>query len=69
MTLSNRVHANVATLSYGNRAMYFSDSKRALLLDRVGLSEIYERPMKIDQSLIDDELAALEGALLKVLFE
>lgn len=61
ITLSNRVHANVATLSYGNRSMYFSDSKRALLLDRIGLSEIYNRPMSLDQDkLLEEKTKLLE---------
>lgn len=55
MTLSNRVHANVATLSYGNRSMYFSDSKRALLLDRMGLGEIYNRPLSLDKDRLLEE--------------
>lgn len=59
LTLSNRVHANVASLSYGNMSMYFSDSKRAALLNRVGLNDIYEKPMSINQELIDTELTTL----------
>ena len=55
LTLSNRVHANVATLSYGNPAMYFSDSKRAKLLDRLNLCEIYNKPMKLSSDILDLE--------------
>ena len=55
LTLSNRVHANVATLSYGNSSMYFSDSKRASLLDRLGLGEIYNKPMSLNPDLLEDE--------------
>jgi len=55
LTLSNRVHANVATLSYGNTAMYFSDSKRATLLNRLDLGEIYNKPMTLDQDRLDEE--------------
>ena len=55
LTLSNRVHANVATLSYGNPAMYFSDSKRAKLLDRLNLGEIYNKPMKLSSDILDLE--------------
>lgn len=55
LTLSNRVHANVATLSYGNEAMYFSDSKRANLLNRLKLDEIYEKPMKLDANSLSYE--------------
>ena len=63
LTLSNRVHANVATLSYGNKAMYFSDSKRAKLLDRLGLNEIYNRPMSISKDILDNELNSLKTFL------
>ena len=63
LTLSNRVHANVATLSYGGRSMYFSDSKRASLLERVGLTDIYNKPMVIDQKIIDDELESITEKL------
>lgn len=63
LTLSNRVHANVATLSYGNKAMYFSNSKRAKLLDRVNLGDIYNKPMMLNQTIIDDELEILKDFL------
>jgi hypothetical protein len=43
-TLSDRVHACVATLAYGKPAMLFSLSARSALFDRLGLSEIRERP-------------------------
>ena len=55
LTLSNRVHASVATLSYGNYAMYFSDSKRANLLNRLGLEEIYHKPVALDPSRLIQE--------------
>lgn len=59
LTLSNRVHANVATLSYGNSAMYFSDSKRALLLDRMGVADIYNKPLKVEREKLEEEKSAL----------
>ena len=55
LTLSNRVHANVASLSYGNKAMYFSDSKRANLLNRLGLNAIYDNPVSLDSYKLDLE--------------
>ena len=55
LTLSNRVHANVASLSYGNKAMYFSDSKRANLLNRLGLNTIYNKPVSLNFSELDFE--------------
>lgn len=59
LTLSNRVHANVATLSYGNPSMYFSDSKRAKLLDRLDLSGIYNKPMLLEQDKLEHEKKSL----------
>lgn len=48
LTLSDRVHACVASLAYGNHAMFFSRTSRSKLLDRVGATEIREKPVKID---------------------
>ena len=59
LTLSNRVHASVATLSYGNYAMYFSDSKRANLLNRLELEEIYHKPVALDPSRLIQEKEGL----------
>lgn len=63
LTLSNRVHANVATLSYGNLAMYLSTSKRAALLDRAGLSQIYNKPMRVDRTMLKEELEQMKSKL------
>jgi len=41
-TYSNRVHACVATLSFGNPAMLFSQDSRAYLFDRIGAYTIKE---------------------------
>jgi hypothetical protein len=67
ITLSNRVHANVATLSYGGKSMYLSDSKRASLLDRMGLETIYKEPMSLSRSVIETEHKHLIGKLSEVL--
>lgn len=48
LTLSDRVHACVATLAYGNPAMLFTPSPRSSLFDRLGLSEIRRRPVVLD---------------------
>lgn len=39
-TYSDRVHACVATMSFGNPAMLFSKSKRVFLFDRIGANTI-----------------------------
>lgn len=61
LTLSDRVHACAVTLAYGNYSMFFARTKRSKLLDRVGATEIRNKPVKIDldnlkiekQNLID----------------
>lgn len=55
LTLSDRVHACVATLAYGNPAMLYHPTPRARLFARVGLGEIRERPMTLDQAYLEQE--------------
>jgi Polysaccharide pyruvyl transferase len=64
LTLSDRVHACVATLAYGKPAMMFSYSARSALFDRLGLEDIRKRPMTLDQTWLANERAA-EIAFLK----
>ena len=56
LTLSDRVHACVATLAYENPAMLFTDSPRAHLFDRIGLADIRRRPMALSANLRDEML-------------
>lgn len=58
-TFSNRVHACVATVSYGNEAMLFTRSPRAYLLDRLGLDGLRERPVRLDMDRLREEKDAL----------
>lgn len=58
-TFSNRIHACVASLSYGNSAMLFSGSPRIRMLERVGLGEITQKPVQLDQDLIAAHKAEL----------
>ena len=55
LTLSNRVHACVAALAYGNHAMLFTRSPRSHLLERVGLDDIREHPMAINKDFLEQE--------------
>lgn len=61
LTISNRVHACVATVSYGNPAMLFSRSPRAFLLKRLGLDAIKDRPQRVDMGFLAREKSALLG--------
>lgn len=58
LTLSDRVHACVATLAYGNPAMLFTPSPRARLFARLGLDEVRERPMSLDPGVLEAEKKA-----------
>ena len=66
LTLSNRVHACVATLAYGNRAMLFSKTPRARLLERAGVGEIGRSPQQLDLGKIAEEKARLTDFLQNV---
>ncbi|MFC1977610.1 polysaccharide pyruvyl transferase family protein [Chloroflexota bacterium] len=54
-TFSDRVHACVATLAYGNPAMLFSESPRSHLFDRLNLDEIRDRPVILSKDKLDIE--------------
>lgn len=55
LTLSDRVHACVATIAYGNPAMLFTPSPRAKLFERIGANRIKEEPFEIDMSYLEEE--------------
>mgnify|MGYP001484216839 CR=1 FL=1 len=55
LTLSDRVHACVATLAYGNPAMLFTPSPRAKLFERLNLTKIKEMPMTLDMDYLERE--------------
>lgn len=54
-TYSDRVHACVATLIYGNEAQLFMDTKRSSLFERVGLRNITAEFCTLNQKYINDE--------------
>ncbi|MEM9185742.1 MAG: polysaccharide pyruvyl transferase family protein [Planctomycetota bacterium] len=55
LTLSDRVHACVATLAAGGPAMLYHPTPRARLFERVGLTEIREQPVELDLAYLDEE--------------
>ena len=59
LTISNRVHACVATVAYGNPAMLFTRSPRAYLLKRLGLKTIKDEPNRVDLAWLRKEKTAL----------
>lgn len=58
LTLSDRVHACVATLAYGHPAMLFTPSPRARLFERFELGNIREEPVTLDAGLLEAEKQA-----------
>jgi hypothetical protein len=56
LVLSDRVHACVAALAYGNPAMLFSPSPRAALFEAVGASDITLRPVTVPWERIESRL-------------
>lgn len=55
LTLSDRVHACVATLAYGNPAMLMHPTPRGYLFNRVGMNEIRSKPMSLDPGYLEQE--------------
>ena len=54
-TLSDRVHACVATLAFGSPAMLFTPSPRSALFGRLGLQEIKTQLVKLDLEFLNEE--------------
>ena len=65
---SNRVHACIATLAFGNRAMHFSKSPRAYLFDRLGVKNIRKELVKLDPDMLLQEKES-QLSFLKKIFE
>jgi hypothetical protein len=59
LTLTNRLHACVAALSYGKPAMLFSNSPRIRLLERLGLFDITKQPVYLDRKKLEHEKEGL----------
>lgn len=58
LTLTDRVHACVATLAYGRPAMMWFDTPRNALLERVGLEFPMSRPVSIPIEQLEEERCA-----------
>jgi hypothetical protein len=70
MTLSDRVHACVATLTYGKPAMLYHPTPRARLFERLDLSSIRQGPVSLNQDRLEEERQAeldfLRSAIEKI---
>ena len=67
-TYSDRVHACIPTLSFGNRAKLYTKSPRAYLFDRAGVGEVKQKLVTLDQQKMDAEKKS-QIAFLKELFQ
>lgn len=67
---TDRVHACVASLIFGNKAMYFGNSPRSGLLDRVLQgAEIMKEPVSLDMEFIEREKSTQLEFMKKYLAE
>lgn len=55
LSVTDRLHASVATLAYGNPARLFLKSKRSFLLDRIGATAVTREVFSIDQHQLRSE--------------
>jgi polysaccharide pyruvyl transferase WcaK-like protein len=66
-TITDRVHAAVATLAYGRPAMLLSETPRRALLERIGIRFPMTEPVSADLDALETERSneadALRGAL------
>lgn len=54
-THSDRIHACLPALVFGNKARFYYETPRANLFDRVGASEIRERAVSLDMPVLEQE--------------
>lgn len=55
LTLTDRIHAALVTLSYGRPAMLISRSGRASIIERVGGGDVTRRPTQLDMGVLARE--------------
>lgn len=63
VTVTDRLHASVVTMAYGNPAYLFMRSKRSYLLDAVGLNYEPGVRMELDQDLLEKKKSGLRSFL------
>ncbi len=54
-TFSDRVHACIASLAYGNRAMLFNNTPRLQMFKQVGAENINKEPVAVDPDLLQSK--------------
>ena len=55
LTLTDRIHAALVTLSYGRPAMLISRSGRASIIERVGGEDVTRKPTQLDMDVLAKE--------------
>ncbi|QCW05074.1 polysaccharide pyruvyl transferase family protein [Natrinema pallidum] len=67
VTHSDRIHACVPTLAYGNRAQFWFDTPRGTLFEKVLDEDIQDKPVSVDQSLLkrakQEQVEALQSII------
>ena len=66
LTLTDRVHAALVTMAYGRPAMLFSQSGRALIIERVGGKRITREPTILDMDVLTREKQSMIDFLRSV---
>jgi len=57
-THSDRIHACVPALVFDNEAQFYYETPRSKLFDRVGLSDITNKPVSLNQEILDKQKQA-----------
>lgn len=63
LTVSNRVHAVVPALSYGNKAVYVGATERNALLDRLGLKNYIGKLVTVNRAFLHEEFETYKRVL------
>lgn len=69
LTLTDRIHACVATLAYGNPARLYTQSDRSYLLNRVGAGSAKIKPTLVETAYLKEEKRKLLDRLSQVYSE
>lgn len=64
---TDRVHACISTLAFGNAAMLYSKTPRAYLFERVGANSIYQKLTRLDMNRLKEEKQKQTHALKEIL--
>jgi Polysaccharide pyruvyl transferase len=67
LTVSERVHACVPAIAFGNYAWLINKTKRSRIFSRIGLEDISQRPVRADKEALDAEKSAIIQFLRTVL--